>query len=864
MDWKYLRFVQKDGKWTPAAGTFEGWPKTVKELRVLDPCMGSGHFPVFALVILVRMRMAEEGLSAADACVAVLRDNLFGLELDPRCTQIAAFNLALAAWKLGGYQKELRLNLACSGLGLNTKKEDWVKLAASNPNLRFGMGALYDLFQKAPVLGSLINPSRDKSVTYSTTLQELQPLLQQALQREQSDEGHELAVTAQGVAKAAEILAGQFTLVATNVPYLGMRKQGDELKDYCQRVHPDAKADLATCFIERSLKFSAVNGTIALVTPQNWLFLSSYSDLRESILRHRTIGTVGRLGPGAFETIGGEVVNVALFVCTNTAPKASAQYLTLDASGGESPQVKSRMLVSEENRLIEQHTQLKNPDCRLTGEDPGTGKLLEQYTLSPQGVKTGDDAKWKRTFWELASVIGGWRFYQAPVDQIMPFGGREHVIDWRTKGNGMVRPRIENEAVGKTGVGISSVGQITATIYTGEHYDSGVATIVPVKVEHLLPIWTFCSSPDFKEAVRRIDQKVAVTNMTLVKVPFDLAHWQKMAAERYPDGLPKAFSSDPTQWLFSGHPKGSDHPLQVAVARLAGYRWPRQTGSSFTDCPALDPDGLEKHADNDGVVCFSQARDEAPAAERLRALLADAYGREWSHAMERKLIAATGSKTESLEEWLVNDFFEQHCDVFHNRPFVWHIWDGRRDGFNVLVNYHKLAGPDGVGARTLDTLTYAYLGDWIGRQRDAVKRGEGGAEDRLAAGLELQGELKNIITGEPPYDMFIRWKPLHQQPIGWQPDIADGIRLNIRPFMAATITRGRVGCGAFRAKPGSSVKWEKDRGKETSRPEVYFPWLWMWDEQTQDFAGNGEFDGNRWNDCHYTTKTKRKARENQG
>ena len=85
--------------------------------------MGSGHFLVFALVILVRMRMEEEGLSAGDACVAVLRDNLFGLELDPRCTQIAAFNLALAAWKLGGYQKELPLNLAfASGLGLNTRE----------------------------------------------------------------------------------------------------------------------------------------------------------------------------------------------------------------------------------------------------------------------------------------------------------------------------------------------------------------------------------------------------------------------------------------------------------------------------------------------------------------------------------------------------------------------------------------------------------------------------------------------------------------------------------------------------------------------------------------------------------------------
>ena len=69
-----------------------------------------------------------------------------------------------------------------------------------------------------------------------------------------------------------------------------------------------------------------------------------------------------------------------------------------------------------------------------------------------------------------------------------------------------------------------------------------------------------------------------------------LAYWQKVAAEKYPNGLPKPHSDDPTQWLFNGHPRGSDAPLQVAVARLLGYRWPRQTGSSFPDCPALGPD----------------------------------------------------------------------------------------------------------------------------------------------------------------------------------------------------------------------------------------------------------------------------------
>ena len=93
----------------------------IRDRRVIDPCMGSGHFLIFALPILVRMRMEEEGIPIKEAVTGVLRDNLFGLELDSRCAQIAAFNLALTAWKLAGEHFHLpELNLACSGLGINT------------------------------------------------------------------------------------------------------------------------------------------------------------------------------------------------------------------------------------------------------------------------------------------------------------------------------------------------------------------------------------------------------------------------------------------------------------------------------------------------------------------------------------------------------------------------------------------------------------------------------------------------------------------------------------------------------------------------------------------------------------------------
>ena len=92
------------------------------------------------------------------------------------------------------------------------------------------------------------------------------------------------------------------------------------------------------------------------------------------------------------------------------------------------------------------------------------------------------------------------------------------------------------------------------------------------------------------------------------------------------------------------------------------------------------------------------------------------------------------------------------------------------------MNYHQLTHAN------LEKLTYAYLGDWIRRQQAAVDAGEAGSDARLQAAKQLQARLKLILEGEPPYDLFVRWKPLSKQAIGWHPDINDGVRMNIRPF----------------------------------------------------------------------------------
>jgi len=426
-------------------------------------------------------------------------------------------------------------------------------------------------------------------------------------------------------------------------------------------------------------------------------------------------------------------------------------------------------------------------------------------------------------------------------------------------------------------VAVSAMGALQVSLYSGQLYDDNTVVITPKDERDLPCIWSYCASADYAPQVRRLDQALKV-RAPLVKVPFDLAYWQKVAAEKYPDGLPKPFSSDPTQWIFCGHPANSNQPLHVAVARLVDCQWPRQSGSSFPDCPALACDGLEALADDDGIVCLSPTRGEAAAADRLRGLLATAFGDKWSNSKERELLLETAVANDArkaaadLGDWLRQNFFAEHCKLFQSRPFIWQIWDGNPHGFNALVNYHKFAAPNGQGRKTLELLTYTYLGDWIDRQKLDQAEGVNGADDRLAAALDLQGQLKKILDGEPPYDLFVRWKPLHQQAIGWDPDINDGVRLNIRPFLNAQLRKGgKAGAGILRAKPGT-IKWAKDRGKEPMRSKGDFPWFWGWDENSPAMAtdfgapvagappAGDSFDGNRWNDLHYTRAAKEAAR----
>ena len=790
----YLR-LQEDG--TPAAGTFQGWPELTRDLTMMDPCCGSGHFLVIAFEMLRRMRMEEEGLNDIEASDAVVRDNLFGLEIDPRCVQIAAFAIALAAWKVGGYRKLPLPNIACSGTPVYGQLEAWRKLADGDENMERTLEQLRGLFVNAPDLGSLIDPTSVpvRERMFAPDFGKVSPLLQDAMAKETADDpvAAVFGSAALGVARATDLLARQYTLVATNVPYLTRGKQGDVLRDFIGLHHGQAKADLATAFVERCRSFCSPEGAYAIVTPQNWLFLTSYTKLRQSLLREQKLHIVARLGPSAFETIGGEVVNVALLIASDATPDPNSMTAGINASQVQGIDQKTRQLAHGPVTYVLQRSQLRNPDSRISLQIEDTSALLSVYAESLQGISPADLPRYGRLFWET-SDLHQWEFWAGSPERTSLYGGRSKILWWDNlqkaikSGHAYVRGK---DAWNQDGVAVGQMGSLPATLYTGDKFDTNVAIILPNNREHLPAVWAFCVSPEFNAAVRDIDAAIKVTNATLVKVPFDLERWQSIAEEQWPSGLPEPYSDDPTQWLFQGSPPDSTDPLQVALARLMGYQWPQQ-----------NTDGLSPLAIQDGILPLASVAGQEPAVERLRRVLAVSHRENWSAERQTQLLLQVGFAEKGLDTWLRDGFFEQHCKLFHQRPFIWHIWDGRRDGFSALVNYHKL------NVANLEKLIYTYLGEWIRNQRAEEESGQAGANARLVAAQQLQRKLELIREGEPNYDIYARWKPLYDQPLGWNPDLNDGVRVNIRPFVKAEVLRNKV-----------KITWNKDRGSNPDGSE---------------------------------------------
>jgi hypothetical protein len=474
------------------------------------------------------------------------------------------------------------------------------------------------------------------------------------------------------------------------------------------------------------------------------------------------------------------------------------------------------------------------PDKRIAVEHQRGSGTLDRIAGSFVGFQNGDGPRWIQLFWERAGPNKGWHLFQMPTNETEYFAGRQAILKW-DNGSGPLSQSEQafvkgREAWGKDGVIVRHMRDLPCSLYNGDLYDQSSAAIIPKDAADLAAIWAFCSSPDFAVAVRRIDQALKVTNATLVKVSFDLAHWQSVAAEKFPSGLPEPYSDDPTQWLFHGHPRYAEAggELHVALARLAGYRWPAEIDPKMrlsAEARARIAEAATlPEADSDGLLPLVPVLGQRQLADRLRTYCAGVWGNAWTPGTEARLITSACERAKdkppkqlTLDGWLRTHAARQHAKLFHDRPFLWWITDGRADGFTAVAHYH------GLSRANLERLAYTVLGNWMTRLGD---------DPRAEAARVLQAKLARILEGESPYDIFVRWKPLERQPFGWDPDLDDGVRLNVRPFIEAVVL-------AFEP----NVKYGVDRGKDIASA----PWY-------------AKFNGERRNDHHTTLAEKRAAR----
>ncbi|WP_095085229.1 Eco57I restriction-modification methylase domain-containing protein [Mesorhizobium sophorae] len=845
-----LRFARESENtpWRPAAGRFLAWPTEAKAITTLDPCCGSGHFLTEALAILASLRSVEEGLSAADAVAAVLRDNLHGLEIDGRCVQIAAFAVALSAWRIGGWQTLPLPHIAWVGAPPPLPKREFVQLGEGDRELEYALAALHDLFDQAPILGTLLEPSGGDLFEAAKMRQVelfLKPLIEKA--RRAEPEKAEGALAARGMADAAAMLHRKFVLQATNVPFLGYREMSQDLLGFIQRRFPETKGDLGYCMWDRCYRLSERGGSIALISLQHWLSLTSYEAFRRRVLTTKSLNIISHLGSGAFETISGEKVNVTLTVSTNSAPSVDTSMELIDCSSKESINEKSLSLINELPNKILQNKQLSNSSATIVFQELGPGVPLNKIADSLAGIMNGDTPRFVSNYWEPFRIKPEWAYLQSTTQGGSFSGGFFKIIRYDEE-NGHLREERTirranlhdsdqrgNSVWGKLGIAVNQMADLSVNYYFGNKFDSNVAVICPKNPEDLFAIAAFAASSDFEEQVRIVEKKMNITNATFGRVPMDLQKWRDRGKVIYANGFPGAFAQDPTQWTFHGHPEASKDgmALHVGLARLCGYRWPAENDTDIRvsdEARAWVTRAAElPQGDNDGLLGVPAVAGERSLADRLRAYLSAAFGQKWCDDLERRLVAEADEVVDkkkardgSFEAWLRDRAFRQHCALFGQRPFLWHISDGLKDGFSVFIHYHRF------DQATLRKLTYTMLGDWLARARAE------GNELRYEKGRELQQMLEKVLEGEKPYDIFVRWKSLDQQPLGWEPDLNDGVRQNIRPFIEAGILTHDL----------SKILKDKDRGNDVASA----PWY-------------STFKGERRNDHHTTLAEKQAARE---
>lgn len=373
--------------------------KTIKpeEIKVIDPCMGSGHILVYAFDVLMQI-YTSAGWDQREAAQSILKNNLYGLDIDDRAAQLAYFAVMMKA-------RQYDRRLLTRGIQPNIysiRESDGIQAMTieyfhkNDPKLKADIERIVTEMRDAKEYGSILNITpvdfaglyarfdeirEDINMMQMSTLDELLPLV-----------------------KCAELLAQKYDVVVTNPPYMAVSNAGAKVNDYVKKNFPDSKADLFAVFIERCGQMAKKNGYQAMITQHAWMFLSKLSKLREKF-QQKTIINLVHLGARAFEDIAGEVVQTASFVISNTKfSNYRGKYCRLVSEMTQ--QEKEQSFLSHKKEYIAQQENYKKiPDMPISYQLSSTIYSIfekQQYigdvASAKQGLGTSDNNSFLR-FW---------------------------------------------------------------------------------------------------------------------------------------------------------------------------------------------------------------------------------------------------------------------------------------------------------------------------------------------------------------------------------------------------------------------------------------------------------------------------------
>lgn len=399
--------------------------KEVTDIKFIDPAMGSGHILIYAFDILMQI-YETQGYSRRDAATSIIKNNLYGLDIDKRAYQLSYFALLMKAREYNRrvFRKHHTVNLYdVPEVKYSTK--DYTDLISSgnlDKKTVEDLDSILGLFQHGNDLGSIIKV--DKNID----LDNLRRLFVDETNRnnEQPDLFSDMRARLNNALNVAEVLRNTYDVSVTNPPYMGGSKMDPPLKKYVQKNYPIAKADMFSVFIEKMLELTSNIGYIGMITMHSWMFLSNFEKLRKEIQNH-TIINMAHLGTRAFGDIGGEVVQTTTFILQKAKREeylGSYERLVDYGSQDDKEEMYLETVNGKDDNDI-YHVDQSNFD-KIPGSPIAywvtdkvikdfKNKLLYDFTVSDGQNKTGNNKKYVRYFWEVSqSKIGKdkkWLFY---------------------------------------------------------------------------------------------------------------------------------------------------------------------------------------------------------------------------------------------------------------------------------------------------------------------------------------------------------------------------------------------------------------------------------------------------------------------